>query len=345
MYKPRSYGTTDRPLRTAVVGLGWWGAELIERISASPRFHAVAGVDPSPNRTKLAMLNTHDMRHESTLDGVLGDSGVDAVMLATPHLLHAEQCMDVLASGKELYCEKPLTLKAEDAEKVVETCRRQDQVLGLGHVRRFESAYERVQQILDDGILGQLLFFEANMSHDVFVHVDRSNWRLDPNQAPAGLMTSTGIHLTDLAVCFFGPAGEVRAQQSSIVMEPPVNDFVSASFTFRSGACGVINLLSCTPYSGRVTIFGDKAWVEVVTEGNVDKGRPAILTLCTGTDEPRIRETYEATDTLRQIVDAWAAAISGDEVYRFTYEQAVENIRLFDGIVRSAAADGRRILL
>ena len=345
MYKPRPYGSTDRPLRTAVVGLGWWGGELIERISASPRFHAVAGVDPTPNGTKLAMLNAHDMRHETTLDPVLGDSGIDAVMLATPHLLHAEQCMDVLASGKELYCEKPLTLKAEDAEKVVETCRRQNQVLGLGHVRRFETAYERVQQILDDGILGQLLFFEANMSHDVFVHADRSNWRLDPNQAPAGLMTSTGIHLTDLAVCFFGPVAEVRAQQSSIVFEPPVNDFVSASFTFRSGARGMINLLSCTPYSGRVTIFGDKGWVDVVTEGNVDKGRPAILTLCTDTDEPRIRETYEANDTLRQIVDAWAAAICGEEVYRFTYEQAVENIRLFDGIVSSAAENGRRLLL
>ena len=73
----------------------------------------------------------------------------------------------------------------------------------------------------------------------------------------------------------------------------------------------MINLLSCTPYNGRVTIFGDKAWVEIVTEGNVDKGKPAILTLCTGTDEPCITETCEATDTLRQIADARAAAISG----------------------------------
>ena len=158
-------------------------------------------------------------------------------------------------------------------------------------------------------------------------------------------MSSTGIHLTDLAVCFLGPVAEVRAQQSSIMMAPPVRDFVAASFEFRSGARGVINLLSCTPYSGRVTIFGDKGWVEVVTEGNVDKGKPAALTLCTGTDEPRIRESYPSTDTLRQIVDAWAAAISGEEIYRFTREQAVDNIRLFEGIVNSAARDGRRILL
>ncbi len=332
-------------MRTAVVGLGWWGGELIARIGASPRFHAVVGVDPAPSDARLAMLEAHGMRHETELEAVLNDSGIDAVMLATPHLLHAGQCMDVLASGKELYCEKPLTLKAEDAGRVVETCRRQDQVLGLGHVRRFESAYERVQQILDDGTLGRLLLFEANMSHDVFVGADRAGWRLDPEQAPAGLMTSTGIHLTDLAVCFFGPVAEVRAQQASIVMAPPVRDFVAASFRFRSGARGAINLLSCTPYSGRVTIFGDKGWVEVVTEGNVDKGKPAVLTLCTGTDEPRVEESYESTDTLRQVVDAWAAAISGEETYRFTPEQAVENIRLFEGIVNSAANDGSRIPL
>ncbi len=345
MYTPKPYGTMDRPMRTAVVGLGWWGGELIDRICASPRFHAVAGVDPSPDDAKLAMLKAHGMRHEAALETVLKDPGIDAVMLATPHLLHASQCMEVLAFGKELYCEKPLTLKAEDAERVVETCRRQNQVLGLGHVRRFETAYERVQEILDEETLGRLLMFEANMSHDVFVNADRSNWRLDPSQAPAGLMTSTGIHLTDLAVCFLGPVAEVRAQQASIAMAPPVNDFVTAGFTFRSGARGTINLLSSTPYSGRVTIFGDQGWVEVVTEGNVDKGKPAVLTLCTGTDEPRVREIHQPTDTLQQIVDAWAAAVSGEESYRFTHEQAVDNIRLFDGIVSSAEDDGRRILI
>ena len=345
MYVPRYYGTKDRPLRTAIAGLGWWGGELIKRISESSRFKAVAGVDPSPSAQILTMLQQHGMRHEATLEAVLEDENIDAVMLATPHLIHADQCMAVLAARKELYCEKPLTLKAKDAAHVVDICRQQNQILGLGHVRRFESAYERVQEILDAGTLGKLLLFEANMSHDVFVGADKTNWRLDPKQAPAGLMTSTGIHLTDLAVCFFGPVEEVRAQKSSLVMEPPISDFVSANFTFKSGARGMINLLSCTPYNGRVTLFGDKGWVEVVTEGNVDKGKPAILTLCTGTDDERIRETYDATDTLRQIVDAWAAAICGEEIYRFSYEHALENIKLFDGIVSSSEDGGAQVFL
>ena len=65
------------------------------------------------------------------------------------------------------------------------------------------------------GRLGPLLQIEANFSHDKFLGLDPSNWRLKAEQAPAGGMTATGIHLTDLAVKLMGRA-DVRVVSKTL---------------------------------------------------------------------------------------------------------------------------------
>ena len=107
-------------------------------------------------------------------------------------------------------------------------------------------------------------------------------------------MTATGIHQTDLCCSYFGTPIEVRAETSSLIFEPPATDFVTATVKFASGVRGVLTLLSCVPYYGRITVFGDKGWIEVVTEGNVDQGKPTIVTVCKGTNAPREVTTFQS---------------------------------------------------
>lgn len=332
-------------MRVAVAGLGWWGKQIISCLDKSPRFEVLYGVDPVPPAGALEFLSDYKVRHAAELDAVLADPAVEGVILATPHQMHEDQCLAVLAAGKELFCEKPLTMTAAGAQRVVDACEKAGKVLGIGHERRFEDCFELVQKLVADGTLGEPLLYEANISHDLFKSIDRSNWRLDPKHAPAGMMTATGIHQTDLCVALFGSPAEVRAQTASLTFDPPATDFVSASVTFKSGARGALTLLSCVPYYGRVTVFGEKAWVEVVTEGNVDQGKPTIVTLCTGTHEPRQVTIYHPTDTVTQNFEAWAAAVAGEKPYRFTNTQLVDNIRIFEGIVTSAAQGGRAVSL
>jgi predicted dehydrogenase len=106
-----------------------------------------------------------------------------------------------------------------------------------------------------------------------------------------------------------------------------------------------ITLLSSVPYYGRVTVFGDNGWVEVVTEGNVDQGKPTIVTLCTGTNEPRQVTIHHPTDTVTANFEAWAAAVAGSSVYRFTTAQILDNIRVLEAIVTSAREDGMALYL
>ncbi len=165
------------------------------------------GVDPAPPADIAEFRKSHKFTLETDLDKALADPAVDGVILATPHELHEEQAMQVIAAGKNLFCEKPLTMTGDGARRIVDACRKAGKVLGIGHERRFEPAFEELQRLIDAGALGKLLLFEANVSHDQFRKLAADNWRLSSSSAPAGMMTAVGIHMTDLMVHFVGAGG------------------------------------------------------------------------------------------------------------------------------------------
>ncbi|MGH6922746.1 MAG: Gfo/Idh/MocA family protein [Propylenella sp.] len=326
-------------MRVAVAGLGWWGRQIIGCLSKSPRFEVMYGVDPAPADDIESFRAKHPpFRLASHLDEVLADPAVEGVILATPHALHEEQALRVVAAGKNLFCEKPLTMTGAGAARIVDACRRAGKVLGIGHERRFEPAFEELQAMVEAGALGKLLLLEANASHDLFRKLSPSTWRLNSEHAPAGLMTALGIHLTDLFVHMAGPAAEVRARTTTMILKPPAEDFMSADIIFKSGVRAKITSVSVTPFYSRVTAFGDKGWAEIVAEANVDQGKPTVLTRV---DQGGRRSTvYKPTDTVTQNFEAWADAVAGRAPYRFTPEELVENIRIFEAIVRSSRNDG-----
>jgi predicted dehydrogenase len=325
-------------MKVAVAGLGWWGKQIIGCLSKTARFEVLYGVDPAPPADVAEFRKTHPFTLAASLDEVLADPLVEGVVLATPHALHEEQALRVVEGGKNLFCEKPLTMTGEGAKRVVDACKKVGKVLGVGHERRWEPAFEELQRLVDGGALGRILLFETNVSHDNFRRLASDNWRLSPKDAPAGMMTAVGIHLTDLFVHFVGPAKEVRATTASMIFTPPAEDFVSASIVFKSGARATFTSLSITPFYGRFAVFGDKAWVEIISEGNVDKGLPTILTHCDAGGRRRV--VYEFTDTVTQNFDAWADAVEGRAPYRFTDRELVENIRVFEAIVKSSRNGG-----
>ena len=112
---------------------------------------------------------------------------------------------------------------------------------------------------------------------------------------------------------------------------------------FKSGVVGAFTALSTTPFYARFTIYGDAGWAEVLSEANVDQGKPTTLTRVDHSERRSV--VYEATDTVRQNFEAWAAAVEGRAPYRFTDDELIENIRVFEAIVKSTHHDGAAQLL
>ena len=167
-----------------MVGLGWWGRKMVAVLEgAKAHLDVVCAVEPAPGAEDFCA--EHGLKLIRDLADALRDPEVEAVILATPHSLHEEQIEDAVAAGKHVFCEKPLAMTKAGAEKAVALCSEAGLVLGMGHERRFEPPIAEMLAAAAEGRLGRLLQVEANFSHDKFLSLDPSNWRLKANQAPA----------------------------------------------------------------------------------------------------------------------------------------------------------------
>jgi predicted dehydrogenase len=330
-------------IRIGIIGLGWWGKQIVTCLSDSSRFKVVAGCDID---TKMAAPFAASHRFDLTEDyrALLKRPDVDAVAVVTPHLLHEEMAVEAFRTGKHVFCEKPLALTAASAERILAACTKTGSVLGIGHERRYEPAMEEMRRLFETGALGRLLHLDANVSHSNFRRMDPSNWRRDPRHAPAGAWTALGIHLGDMFVSLAGRPTRVTGRTASQIFPPPSEDFVSAEIDFENGARGRITCLSTPPFYGRFTLVCDQGWVEVQEGGNVDIGIPSSFIHC-AVDGSRQTRTYEHANTVRMNFEAWADAVEGRAPYRFIAEELLSNIRILDAVTRSAAADGKPIRL
>lgn len=330
-------------IRIGIIGLGWWGKQIVGSLAHSSRFKVVAGCDLDTAMAEpFAASHAFDLVRDYR--DLLKNPAVDAIVVATPHALHEQMAVAGFAAGKQVFCEKPLALTTASAERVLAACRQAGGVLGIGHERRYEPAMEEMRRLFDAGVLGGILFMDANVSHNIFRKMDPSNWRRNSKHAPAGAWTALGIHLADLFVSLAGRPVRVSARTTSQIFQPPSEDFVSAGMDFENGARGRITCLSTPPFYARFTLIGDQGWVEIEEGGNVDQGTPSNFVYC-GPDGTRQTRSYDPVDTVRMNFEAWADALEGRVPYRFTTDQLLGNIAILDAVVLSAAGDGRPIAL
>ena len=321
-------------IHAAVAGLGWWGKYIVRRLMGSEVVHITTAVETNPALALFA--HERGLKFRSSLDEVLYDSKIDAVILATPHSMHTAQVLVAAAAGKHVFCEKPLALTRADAERSVAACRDAGVVLGIGHERRYEPGMVEIARLVRDGALGTIMHVEADFSHDKLANVPPGDWRTGLKDAPAAGMTAMGIHLTDAFVNLFGPIAEVFAMTASRVTYPDNGDVLTVQLRFASGATGHLNAILVTPLYMNFTVFGSEAWAELRNHTHPDSPGPSTLTV-QHRDGRRDVHEYEWTDTVRANIEAFGRAALGKADYPFTDAEKIGNIAALEAICRSAA--------
>jgi len=322
--------------KAAVVGLGWWGKEIIARLEESDRIDVLRGVDVNLDAVK-DFAEARGLAITDSYEEVLASADIDAVILVTPHALHEEQVLAAAAAGKQIFCEKPLALTASAAERMLSACDDTGLLLGIGHERRYEPAFEEMKRRVDTGEIGTLLHLEINASYNLFAGTSESGWRQDPKQAPAGTLTALGVHLTDYMQTVAGPVSEVHARTAHRSNDFPGDDILSVQFAFESGVTGYLCSIATTPFYQRISVFGDRGWMETREVSNVTDPDPAVMTW-RGMDLEIHTRTYKPTDTVLANLHDWADAVESRGTYRFTRQQKLHNIQILEAIVQSAAS-------
>jgi predicted dehydrogenase len=319
-------------LNAAIVGLGWWGRELVSAIQGrSGLIRITRGVTLEPELAQDFAAKMNFVLGTSYQD-VLDDRAVDAVILATPHTKHREQVEAAAARGKHVFCEKPFALSLDDAEAAIAACRRAKVGLGVGHNRRMWPSVAAIKDLMTAGQLGTVMFAEGNYSHDILANTPLDNWRSAPEETRAGGMTGMGIHLLDALSFLVGPMEKVSALSTHRILPFAAGDTTQAFLAFRNGATATISTTLKTPgFVWRLAVYGSEMWAESLSETKV--------VICRAKGEP---QTFEAPQTnhIGMNIESFARAALGDGRFHIDDDGILHTVAALEAVFLSADANG-----
>ena len=228
------------PVRAAAIGIGWWSGVLADAIPKGTGLRLVTCATRSPEK-RAAFAEKYGCRQAESLDAVLKDPEVEAVLLTTPHTLHGQQAVAAAEAGKHVFVEKPFTLTVADGRRATEACRGAGVVLAVGHGRRRQAANRTLKALIRDGALGRPIQIEANISSNTGLTLKPGGWRTDPRETPVGAMTGLGIHHVDTFRYLLGPIARVVAlSRRQVLTGMEIDDSTAILFEFASGALGYL---------------------------------------------------------------------------------------------------------
>ncbi|MBE0534601.1 MAG: Gfo/Idh/MocA family oxidoreductase [Phycisphaerae bacterium] len=229
--------------KVAFAGTGWIGRNRLQAIVDTAAAEVIAIADPSHEMRSAAQLVAPGAECYDSFDALLGGK-YDAVVIATPSAMHAEQAIAVLKSGAAVFCQKPLGRTAAETAEVVETARATDKLLAVDFSYRHVRAMQAVYACVRAGDIGEVYAAEL-VFHNAY-GPDKA-WFYDPAQSGGGCVIDLGIHMADLALWVMDSPEIVRCASHLMAKakqwDPQANgveDYAVAQLTTATGA--VINL-------------------------------------------------------------------------------------------------------
>ncbi|MEM2856351.1 MAG: Gfo/Idh/MocA family oxidoreductase [Candidatus Nitrosocaldaceae archaeon] len=154
-------------INLALFGVGYWGnkllAEYLELQKEYPDFKLVKVVDIDKDKLALtaSKFNLPSAMLSTDYEKCLHDQEVDAIHIATPNETHFLLAYNALLNNKHVLVEKPMTMNTRDAFKLTRLAEKNDNVLLVGHIFRFNNSIEKAKRFID-GILGDLYYFNLH---------------------------------------------------------------------------------------------------------------------------------------------------------------------------------------
>ena len=193
------------------------------------------------------------------------DGEVQAVYVATPVHLHAEQTIAAAEAGKHVLCEKPMAMDVSECDRMIAACRTSGVTLGVAYYRRFYPAVLRVKQLVDAGAIGDPVFAQmiASEPFDPRPGAPRY-WLVQRSQSGGGPMADFGCHRLEVLLHLLGPVRRVTSIVSTIALDREVEDTAAALLQFERGACAMVAVTNAA--AGRqdtLEVFGTRGSIRL----------------------------------------------------------------------------------
>ena len=325
-------------IRAAIVGIGRWGRTLVDSVQrTSSAIHFTAGHTRTRSSAE-AFCAENGIALKDDLDQILADPAIDAVVFATPHSQHRGQVERAAAAGKHVLMEKPFTLDIKSAEAALDAVARAGVVLGVAYPRRFHPAMVELKARVADGRLGTVSHCASAQASPAGLSMSPDYWRSDPQEAPAGAMTATGVHNLDALIYLFGRIQEVYCVTLRRVMQR-LEDTTTIMLGMANGVSATLYCSLVTAPTYRFAVYGTKGCVDLANQEVEFRFTPVTQPPPIGrhtAPAPEIID-YKGFNQLAAELEGFAAAISGERPYPITADEILHGVAAFEAIVRSAA--------
>lgn len=193
-------------INVGLVGYGLSGAVFnAPLIAAVPDLRLTAVLSSRPEAVHRDLPEAQVV---STIDHLLADESIGLVVLASPNDTHYDYARRALEAGKHVVVEKPFTVTSAEADALITLARQQNLLLTVFQNRRWDSDFLTIQHLLETGMLGDVITYEAHF--DRYRPEVRHRWR-EQAVPGGGILYDLGSHLIDQALLLFGLPESVGA--------------------------------------------------------------------------------------------------------------------------------------
>ena len=169
-------------MKIAVVGLGYWGPNLVRNFVSTDGVEGVIACDTIPRRLENIKKRFPLVETSSSLDDILQSDDVAGVAIATPVSTHYPLGVKVLEAGKHLLLEKPMTAKTSEAERLLDLAFSKMLTITVDHTFVYTSAVQKMKELIMKGDIGDILYFDSvRVNLGLFQHDTNVIWDLAPH--------------------------------------------------------------------------------------------------------------------------------------------------------------------
>ena len=196
---------------------------------------------------------------------LVDDPAIDAVYLATPVFLPAEQTIYAANAGKHILCEKPMALNVKECDEMINACKANNVKLGIAYYSRFYPVITRIKEIIESGEIGKVSICQVNAFEYFEPSEDNPRrWLLDKTKSGGGPLMDFGCHRIELLTHLFGEIKETKSIISNNIFKREVEDTATAILEFSNGLNAVLTIAhSAIEPQDTLHIFGTKGSIHV----------------------------------------------------------------------------------
>ncbi len=331
------------PVRVAVVGLGYWGPNLVRNLHELPEADLVCVCDTRLDTYERLRQRYPALSFTQRFEEVVDDRGIEAVVLATPVSTHFALAREALLAGKHVFVEKPLATSSAEASELVELGAARGLTVMPGHTFLYSPPVNMIHELIEAGHLGEIY------------SISTSRVNLGLHQSDSSVAWDLGPHDFSILRYWLGETPTHISALSRGCIIPDIPDVAFINMEFPSRAIAHVELSWLAPSKlRRTTIIGSQKMI-VYDDASIEPVRifDSGVTLPDPGSFGEYKLSYRTGDIISPRVDVteplyleledFCRSIRTGTTPRSSPELGVEVVRMVEAVDASLADGGRRV--